>query len=51
MDRFRALAAKMQEEMAKLNGLAKGGDLEAIKAQVGVTEKACKTCHEAYTKE
>ena len=51
MDRFRSLAAKMQEEMAKLNGLAKGGDIELIRGQVGVTEKACKTCHDAYTKE
>ena len=51
MDRFRSLAAKMQDEMTKLNGVAKGGDFEAIKAQVGVTEKACKSCHEAYTKE
>jgi cytochrome c556 len=41
----------MQDEMSKLNGVAKGGDLELIRAQVGVTEKACKTCHEAYTKE
>jgi cytochrome c556 len=51
MERFRALAAKMQEEMTKLNSIAKGGDLELIRGQVGVTEKACKTCHDAYTKE
>ncbi len=51
MERFRSLAAKMQDEMTKLNGVAKGGDLELIRAQVGVTEKACKACHEAYTKE
>ena len=29
----------------------KGGDIELIRGQVGVTEKACKTCHDAYTKE
>jgi cytochrome c556 len=41
----------MQDEMTNLNGVAKGGDMELIRAQVGATEKACKTCHEAYTKE
>ena len=40
--KFRALAAKMQEEMAKLNGLAKGGNIELIRGQVGVTEKAAR---------
>ena len=37
--------------MAKLNGVAKGGDLELIKAAVGETGKACKACHDAYRKE
>jgi cytochrome c556 len=50
-DKFNAAAAKMQEEMAKLNVAAKGGNLDTIKAAVGETGKACKACHDAYRKE
>jgi cytochrome c556 len=51
MDKFRASATKMQDEMAKLNVVAKSGNIELIKAQVDVTNKACKSCHESYQKE
>jgi cytochrome c556 len=51
MDKFKAAAAKMQEEMAKLNVAAKGGNLDAIKAAVGETGKSCKACHDNYRKE
>ena len=51
MDKFRAAAGKMQEEKAKLNVAAKGGNLDAIKAAVGDTGKACKACHDNYRKE
>jgi len=51
MDKFKAAASKMQEEMAKLNVVAKGGNLDAIKAQVGETGKSCKACHDVYRKE
>ena len=51
MDKFRAAASKMQEEMAKLNVAAKGGNFEAIKAAAGETGKACKACHDNYRKE
>jgi cytochrome c556 len=51
MDKFNAGATKMQEEMAKLNVAAKGGNLDAIKAAVGETGKSCKACHDAYRKE
>ena len=51
MDKFRAAAGKMQEEMAKLNVATKGGNLDAIKAAVGDTGKACKACHDNYRKE
>ena len=51
MDKFKAAAAKMQDEMAKLNVVAKGGNLDAIKAAVGETGKACKACHDVYKKE
>ena len=50
-DKFNAAATKMQEEMAKLNVAAKGGNLDAIKAAVGETGKSCKGCHDAYRKE
>ena len=51
MDKFNAGATKMQEEMAKLNVAAKGGNLDAIKAAVGETGKSCKACHDNYRKE
>ena len=50
-DKFNAAAAKMQEEMVKLNVAAKGGNLDAIKAAAGETGKSCKACHDAYRKE
>jgi cytochrome c556 len=50
-DKFRAAAAKMQEEMVKLNAAAKTGNFDAIKAAAGETGRACKACHDAYRKE
>lgn len=51
MDKFRGLASKMQEEMAKLNVVAKTGNVDSIKAAVAETGKACKACHDTYRKE
>jgi cytochrome c556 len=51
MDKFNAAATKMQDEMAKLNVAAKGGNLDAIKAAAGETGKSCKACHDNYRKE
>lgn len=51
MDKFRAAATKMQDEMAKLNVAAKSGNLDAIKAAAGETGRSCKACHDAYRKE
>ena len=51
MEKFRAAAGKMQEEMVKLNVAAKGGNIDTIKAAVGDTGKACKACHDNYRKE
>ena len=51
MDKFKGAAAKMQEEMAKLNVAAKSGNLDSIKAAVGETGKSCKACHDVYRKE
>ena len=50
-DKFNAAAGKMQEEMVKLNTVAKGGNIDAIKAAAGETGKACKACHDNYRKE
>ena len=51
MDKFRAAATTMQDEMAKLNIAAKTGNIDTIKAAVGETGKSCKACHDAYRKE
>ena len=51
MDKFRAAAGKIQEEMAKLNALAKGGNFDTLKVAVGDTGKSCKACHDNYRKE
>jgi len=50
-DKFRAAAARMQEEMVKLNTAAKTGNVDLIKTAVGETDRACKACHESYRKE
>ena len=51
MDKFKAAAAKMQEEMVKLNVAAKTGNIDTIKAAAGATGQACKACHDNYRKE
>jgi len=51
MDKFKAAATKMQDEMVKLNVAAKGGNIDQIKAQAGEVGKACKACHDTYRKE
>jgi cytochrome c556 len=51
MDKFRAAASKMQDEMVKLDVVAKTGNIDTIKAAVGETGKACKACHDVYHKE
>lgn len=48
MDDFKAKLEKMQGEAAKLADVARGGDLNALKAQVGETGKACKACHDKF---
>ncbi len=51
MDKFKELARKMQDEMAKLNVAAKSGNLDSIKAAAGATGKSCKACHDTYRQE
>jgi len=50
-DKFRAAAAKMQDEVVKLNAAAKTGDVAALKTAFGATGQTCKGCHDSYRKE
>jgi cytochrome c556 len=43
-----ALSKKMNEEVAKLNVAAKGGDVKAIQAAFGAVGQSCKACHDDY---
>jgi len=47
-DKFRAGARNMQGEAVKLSLVAKGGNLDRIKAAFGETAKTCKGCHDTY---
>jgi cytochrome c556 len=38
----------LQKEATKLNSVAAGGDMDAIKAQFGATAKTCKGCHQDF---
>lgn len=51
MDKFKAAAAKSNDDIAKLNVAAKTGNIDAIKAAVVETARSCKACHDAYRKE
>jgi cytochrome c556 len=51
MDKFKAAASKMQDDMAKLNVAAKTGNIDMIKAAVGEVGKSCKACHDNYRKD
>jgi cytochrome c556 len=46
--KFKSAAEKMQREISKLADVARGGDLDAVKAQFGATGKACKACHDDF---
>ena len=42
------LAQKMQEEVAKLNAVAKTGDASAIRTQFNAVAKSCDNCHDDF---
>ena len=42
------LAQKMQEEVAKLNTVAKTGDVAAIRTQFNAAAKSCDNCHDDF---
>ena len=48
--KFKSASEKMEQEIGKLAEVAKGGDLNAIKAQFGATGKTCKGCHDDFKK-
>ncbi|MDC7703689.1 c-type cytochrome [Vogesella indigofera] len=45
---WKAAIDKHKTETAKLKQTAAGGDLAAIKAQFGATQKTCKACHDSF---
>ena len=46
--KFKELSDKLQADTEKLAAAAKGGNLDAIKAQVAATGETCKSCHDAF---
>ncbi|MGZ9058357.1 MAG: c-type cytochrome, partial [Burkholderiaceae bacterium] len=42
------LAQRMQEEVAKLNAVAKTGDAAAIRTQFNAAAKSCDNCHDDF---
>jgi cytochrome c556 len=46
--KFTAAGVRLQGETAKLQTVAGGGDIAAIRMQVKATGAACKNCHEPY---
>lgn len=46
--KFQAAAKEMQQQAAKLDAAAKGGNPDAIKTAFGDTAKACKGCHDDF---
>jgi cytochrome c556 len=41
-------ARKMQEEVAKLAAVAKGGNFDQVKAAFGAAAGTCKSCHDNF---
>lgn len=50
-EEFKAAAAKLADESAKLASLAPGGDATAIEAQAMAMGGACKGCHDKFRQE
>lgn len=46
--KVKELAEKMQAEITKLDTVAKGGDVAAIRTQFGAVGQSCKACHDQY---
>ena len=50
VEQFREAAGSFETAAAKLATTARGGDLNAVKAQFGKTVQYCKTCHTEFRK-
>ena len=46
--KFKEANDRFENESAKLAEVAKGGDLNAIKEQLGKVQKTCKSCHDDF---
>jgi cytochrome c556 len=46
--KFKEAADRMQGEIAKLVQVSKGGDEDAVKAQLGAVGKSCGNCHDNF---
>lgn len=46
--KIKELAQKMQDEVAKLNSVAKTGDAAAIRTQFNAAAKSCDNCHDDF---
>jgi cytochrome c556 len=49
-DKFKADGRQLEDNAAKLQAAAHGGNLDQIKAQFGATAKSCKACHDTFKK-
>jgi cytochrome c556 len=47
-EKVKEAAQRLQNEVAKLQQVAKGGDEAATKAQIGAVGKACANCHDNF---
>lgn len=47
-DKVKDATQRFQSEVGKLQSVAKGGDENAIKAQIGAVGKACANCHDNF---
>ena len=49
LPKFKDLGEKMQAEVLKLQAATRTGDLEAVKAAYRNVDRACASCHDAFT--
>ncbi len=49
--KFKTASETMQAEMTKFAAVAKGGNIDAIKAAAGAVGGSCKACHDNFRKE
>ena len=46
--KFKQATAQLENEVAKLYQVSRGGDEAAVKAQIGAVGKACGSCHDNF---